>query len=130
MAAQRAHGIRLGIPSLGAKKMPCCGVIPFDRSWQRKRGVIVLKTITRLAAAAAALAAGLCSGVPPSRAAAGSAPWCIVTDEGNTHCNYSSSQECLQAIAGGERGFCNVNSTGSLSSVTAAPPEHRKRRSQ
>jgi hypothetical protein len=98
--------------------------------WQRQRGVIVLNTVTRLTFAAAALTAGLCSGVPASRAAAGAEPWCVVTDEGNTHCNYDSSQECLQAIANGERGFCNVNSSGLPSPATVAQPQHRKRRSQ
>jgi len=91
----------------------------------------VLNTVTRLTFAAAALAAGLCSGVPASRAAAaGAEPWCIVTDEGNTHCNYGSSQECLQAIANGERGFCNVNSSSPPSSAIVAQPQHRKKRSQ
>jgi Protein of unknown function (DUF3551) len=79
-----------------------------------------------LAIALAALATGLCVQLPGSRAAAGDEPWCIIDDEGNSHCNYPTSQECLQAIASGagSRGFCNVNS--SPAPASAAQPVKRR----
>lgn len=77
--------------------------------------------------AALVLAAGLCGGASQSRAAAGSESWCIVDDEGNTHCNYASSQDCLQAVASGNRGFCNVNSLASPSQPVAAPRARHRR---
>jgi hypothetical protein len=69
--------------------------------------------------------------VPTSSASGGDDPWCIVNDEGEAHCYYRTSQDCLQAIAGGARGFCNVSpwSTASTPAATAQPAQ-RKRRTQ
>jgi hypothetical protein len=83
-----------------------------------------------LAFALAVLAAGLCCGA--AHASAGAEPWCLNDDEGNSHCNYPSSQACLAAVSGGGRGFCNVNSSGPAASAAAArapASEHRKHRS-
>jgi hypothetical protein len=85
-----------------------------------------LPALPALTLALAALGAGLCCGAPASRAAAGAEPWCIVDDEGNAHCNYATSQDCLRAVTGGNRGFCNVNSSAPPAPATA--PVQRKRR--
>jgi hypothetical protein len=71
--------------------------------------------------ALAALTAGLCVESEKARAAAGDEPWCIVDDEGNSHCNYATSQECLQATTSGygSRGFCNVNPSPAPASAPA-----------
>ena len=88
-------------------------------------------TSTTLTIATAILAAGMCFGIPASRASAGDAPWCIVGYEGHLHCEYRTSQECLQALAAGNRGFCNVNPTAQSSTrAVVAQPESRKRRPQ
>ena len=68
------------------------------------------------------MAAGLCFGVPQSRASGGDAPWCIINDEGNLHCYYATSQACLQEIASGNRGFCLQNPAGS----SAAAAQRRR----
>jgi len=81
----------------------------------------------KLTIATAALAAGWCCNAPPGHAAAGSEPWCIVTDEGDSKCNYATSQQCLQEVASGNRGFCNMNSTAGPSAAAAAQPARRKR---
>jgi hypothetical protein len=86
------------------------------------------RTAATVAVAFAALAAGQLSGVRESRALAGSEAWCIVTDEGNNRCNFATSQECLQAVANGDHGFCNVNS--SAASAAAPQPERRKARTR
>jgi hypothetical protein len=62
-----------------------------------------------------------------AHATAGAEPWCLNDDEGNSHCNYASSQACLAAVSGGSRGFCNVNSSGTPTPV--APPQRRRGRS-
>lgn len=123
-----ARNVRI---SQSDRRIRCAAVLfPLVNRGYANRKLSVLNIITRLMFAAAAIAAGLYFNASPSRAAAGAEPWCVVTDEGNTRCNYGSSQECLQAIAGGERGFCNVNSSSPPSSATVAQPQHRKRRSQ
>jgi hypothetical protein len=88
---------------------------------------MTLKSSTALAFAFAAAAAGLCLMPAPSHATAGAEPWCLNDDEGNSHCNYASSQACLAAVSGGSRGFCNVNSSGA--STPVAPPQRRRGRS-
>jgi hypothetical protein len=110
------------------EEMLRCGVIPCREPCKSDGELSVRNATMKLTIASAALAAGLCGHSPPSRAAAGAEPWCIVTDEGNNRCNYASSQECLAAIAGGEHGFCNVNSTPGPSSAAGAQPARRKRR--
>ena len=87
----------------------------------------MLKTFTILALWIAASAAALGFAIPQSRAAAGEEPWCILDDEGRSHCQYSSSQQCLQEIASGNRGFCTQNPWGS---AAAAPPQQRSRRNK
>jgi hypothetical protein len=88
---------------------------------------MTLKFCITFAFAFGVLAAGLCLGAAPAHATAGAVPWCLNDDEGNSHCNYASSQACLAAVSGGSRGFCNVNSSGTPTPV--APPQRRKRRS-
>jgi hypothetical protein len=79
------------------------------------------------ALALAALAAGLCTGNPPARAAGVNDAWCMIDWEGNSHCYYASSQECLAAVASGSHGFCNVNPAAS-SAASSSPAASRKRR--
>ena len=73
------------------------------------------------------MAAGLCFGVPQSRASGGDAPWCIINDEGDLHCYYATSQACLQEIASGNRGFCTTEPGGVVGrgggAVDAAPAQ-------
>jgi len=88
----------------------------------------VTSHLPTLALALAAVAAGLCCGAPASRAAAGAESWCIVDDEGNAHCNYATSQDCLQAVASGNRGFCNVNSTAAPAAAAIRPARGKARR--
>jgi hypothetical protein len=85
----------------------------------------VSKIVARLTVAFAALAAVFCCSVSQSQATAGNGAWCIVTDEGDTHCNFANAQECLAAVAGTRGGFCNENSTGG--SAPAATPAREKR---
>jgi hypothetical protein len=89
---------------------------------------MTIKLSTAFAFAFAASAAGYCFSVSPVYAAAGAEPWCLNDDEGNSHCNYASSQACLAAVSGGSRGFCNVNSSAPVASAAAAAPERRKHR--
>src|SRR5437763_14761320 len=83
-----------------------------DDPGSRARRTIMMKIIMRLMFAAAALAAVLCFDVPASHASFGDAPWCFVKTGGDNaylDCEYRTSQECLQVLAEGNRGFCNVN---------------------
>jgi Protein of unknown function (DUF3551) len=95
---------------------------------------MMMKIIMRLMFAAAALPAALCFDVPASHASFGGAPWCLVKtggDDAYLDCEYRTSQECLQALAAGNRGFCNVNPSPSPSAPSAvAQPGRRKWRSQ
>jgi hypothetical protein len=76
-------------------------------------------------------AASLCLGALQSRASGGDAPWCIINDEGDLHCYYATSQACLQEIAGGSRGFCTQNPSGSSAGTAAQPgPRASRRRNQ
>jgi hypothetical protein len=72
----------------------------------------LVKTMMRLALAAAALAATLCFDVPASRAH-GDGPWCAVVSIGKgglqTDCHYRSIEECIPYVIAGNRGFCNHN---------------------
>jgi len=63
---------------------------------------------------AAALGAATCAGVSTGNAGTyGNAPWCAVADEGGGDvvwdCEYSSVEQCVPNIVGGNRGFCNLN---------------------
>ncbi len=69
--------------------------------------------IARAAALAILGVAALGAGTPPARAAGVNDAWCLIDWEGNSHCYYASSQECLAAVAGGSHGFCNVNPSAS-----------------
>ncbi len=87
-------------------------------------------SIMRLLIAAAASAAGMCFNVPVSRASFGDAPWCVVKggDDVYWDCEYRTSQECMLALTGGNRGFCNVNpSPGPSTPAAAAQPPRLKR---
>jgi hypothetical protein len=75
---------------------------------------------------AATAGASLCLNVPRSFASAGDAPWCIISDEGNLHCYYATSQACLAEIAAGNRGFCTQNPAGGAE--TSAPSQQAARR--
>jgi hypothetical protein len=81
------------------------------RAGHQRSGAIGVNDILIRATAAATLAAALAAaiGTPASLAAAGDAPWCLIDWDGHSHCYYASSQDCLQAVASGDRGFCNVN---------------------
>jgi hypothetical protein len=93
---------------------------------ERDGGLAVLKIFAFLLLAMAAFTAGLCLDAAPSSAGGGDAPWCIINDEGDLHCYYASSQACLAEIAGGNRGFCTQNPSGS--SAAAATPAPRAAR--
>jgi hypothetical protein len=82
---------------------------------------IVPKAFALFLLGIALFAAGLCLNIPRSVASAGDAPWCIISDEGNLHCYYASSQACLAEIAGGNRGFCTQNPAGGA--AASAPSE-------
>jgi hypothetical protein len=88
---------------------------------------MTVKLGTALAFGLTASSAVFCFSAAPAHATAGAEPWCLNDDEGNSHCNYASSQACLAALSGGSRGFCNVNSSGA--STPVAPPQRRKGRS-
>jgi hypothetical protein len=77
--------------------------------------------------ALAALVTGLGAGNPPARAAGVNDAWCMIDWEGNSHCYYASSQECLAAVASGSHGFCNVNPSAS-SAASSPQAAGRKRR--
>jgi Protein of unknown function (DUF3551) len=97
----------------------------------RKKGSSVFNHLLRLTIAGAALAAGLCVRAPVSGAAGVDEPWCILDYEGNSHCYYRTSQDCLRAIANGSRGFCNTNPSPGLSTLPAETrPAQSKRRAQ
>jgi hypothetical protein len=68
----------------------------------------------RIGFAIAGVAAALCFAVSPSQAQSyGNAPWCAVADQGGGDvvwdCEYQTMQQCAPNIAGGNRGFCNLN---------------------
>jgi len=84
--------------------------------------------IAMRALALAALITGLCAGNPPARAAGVNDAWCMIDWEGNSHCYYASSQQCLAAVASGTHGFCNVNP--SASSAASSPQAASGRRRQ
>jgi Protein of unknown function (DUF3551) len=87
----------------------------------------MVKSITALAIAAVALAAGSCFDVPAGRASTyGDAPWCIMTygDDVHWRCEFRSGEECVAAVAG-TRGSCNVNPY--YSGAPAGPPKRGKR---
>lgn len=70
------------------------------------------KFVATLTIAPVALAAGMCIDVPLGRASYfGEAPFCVVTygDEPHWDCEYGTGQDCVQALAAGVRGSCNVN---------------------
>jgi Protein of unknown function (DUF3551) len=72
----------------------------------------MFKTSTTLMFGIASLAVGVFFDVPASRATYfGNAQWCVVTTSDDIHwdCEYRTSQECLQVLARGIRGSCNVN---------------------
>jgi len=65
-------------------------------------------------AAALGAAAVMGAGVSTSSAGTyGDAPWCAVAAQGGGDilwdCEYSSVQQCVPNILGGNRGFCNLN---------------------
>jgi uncharacterized protein DUF3551 len=91
----------------------------------------MVKSIVTFTVAAAAFAAGLFLSVPASQAIYfGDAPWCAVTyggDDVHWSCEYRTGQECVQALAGGIRGSCNVNPWPNPSTPAAATqPRHRQ----
>ena len=93
----------------------------------------MVKTILGLTIAIAAIAAALCFDMPVSRASFGDAPWCIMRygDDVYWDCQYRTSQECLAALASGNRGSCNVNpSAGSSTPAAVAQPKHQKQHEQ
>ena len=68
----------------------------------------------RTALPIAALAATLCTDIPPSRAQIiGHAPWCSVVETGaggvERDCEYFSIAECSSNVIAGNRGFCQPN---------------------
>jgi Protein of unknown function (DUF3551) len=92
-----------------------------------------VKVVLKLMIAVAVSAAAILFDVPAGRASFGDAPWCVVKtgDDVYWDCEYRTSQECVQALAAGNRGFCNVNpSPGPSRPAASAQPEHRKRRAQ
>jgi hypothetical protein len=88
----------------------------------------VLRIFLGVCLGVAVVAASLCCGGAPSRAAGGEAPWCIIDSEGNLHCWYADSQSCLQQIASGSRGFCVQNPSGSSAAPAAEPQPRVSRR--
>ena len=92
----------------------------------------MINRVVRLMIATAALVGGTCFGVPASQASYGDAPWCLVKtgDDAYWSCQYRTSQECLAAIAGGERGFCNVSPWSSSTPAAVSQPAHRKPQAQ
>jgi Protein of unknown function (DUF3551) len=72
--------------------------------------------------------AGLCLDTPSILASAGDAPWCIISDEGNLHCYYATSQACLAEIAGGNRGFCTQNPAGGAAASAPSQQTAPRRR--
>ena len=74
-----------------------------------------------------AMVLAMASRVPKAHALAGYEAWCIVTDEGNNHCNYATAQECLAAVASTRGGFCNENSSGGAAPVAPSPGRQKRR---
>jgi len=76
------------------------------------------KFVIKLAIACTTLTAASWLAVTPSQASFGNAPWCLVRtgDDVYWDCQFRTSQECLNAIASGLRGFCNVNPSAGPSS--------------
>ena len=75
---------------------------------------------------------GMCFDISPGQASYfGDAQWCVVTfgDDVKWDCEYRSSQECIDALASGIRGGCNVNPywRGPSTPAAGAQPKHRKR---
>jgi hypothetical protein len=83
--------------------------------------------LAHISIAVIALAIALYLSAPATRAVAGDDSWCIVNDEGTSHCYYRTSQDCLNAVASGARGFCNVNSSSGASTVAAQAARPRRR---
>ena len=54
--------------------------------------------------------------------------WCMIDWEGNSHCYYASSQECLAAVASGTHGFCNVNPQATPSAASNAQASRGRHR--
>jgi hypothetical protein len=51
-----------------------------------------------------------------------SLPWCAIMDtDGNTQCNYSTEQQCLQTLSG-IGGRCILNPAGSTPQLAPTPP--------
>ena len=49
-------------------------------------------------------------------------PWCAIMDnDGNTQCNYSTEQQCLQTLSG-IGGRCILNPAGSTPQLAPIPP--------
>lgn len=49
-------------------------------------------------------------------------PWCAIMDnDGNTQCNYSTEQQCLQTLSG-IGGRCILNPAGSTPQLAPTPP--------
>ena len=49
-------------------------------------------------------------------------PWCAIMDnDGNTQCNYSTEQQCLQTLSG-IGGRCILNPAGSTPQLVPIPP--------
>ena len=92
----------------------------------------MIDRIVRLMIATAAVVAGTCFDGTVSQASYGDAPWCLVKtgDDAYWSCQYRTSQECLAAIAGGERGFCDVSPWSSSTPAAGPQPAHRKPQAQ
>ena len=96
--------------------------------------VIVTKTMVRLTAAIAAVAAALCLQVSASQAQYyGDAPWCAVLDVGTGsvtwHCYYRTVEECVPNVLAGNRGSCNLNPYFTAPhgpAATAHPARHKR----
>ncbi|MGO8921883.1 MAG: DUF3551 domain-containing protein [Xanthobacteraceae bacterium] len=90
-----------------------------------------MRSVTKLAIAAAGLAAGLMFGAPAGRAS-GDAPWCAVINLGMGDvywdCRYRTVEECVPNVIAGNRGFCNLNpwGPGPGSTTTAGPHKRHK----
>jgi hypothetical protein len=88
----------------------------------------MMNSLAIRALALVALATGLYAGNPPARAAGVNDAWCMIDWEGNSHCYYASSQECLAAVASGSHGFCNVNPAAASASAASSPQAASRKR--
>jgi hypothetical protein len=88
----------------------------------------VNKGIAMRALALAVLGASLCTGNPPAHADGVNSAWCMIDYEGNSHCYYASSQQCLAAVASGIHGFCNVTPSASPAAAASSPRAASRRR--